>query len=210
MALYRCEVKGVQPSSRSWSFRINFSSSSAAAAVEADWLAQITSFWTNGSHGVETLFPTATVLETTSTTSLTLVSISGVDKLRSGVIVSDNPALAGTSANAGLPDQNAVLVSLRTGLSGREARGRIHLPAPDETLVTTGELGTTPTTRVSTAMAALLSGMGGAGHQAVVLTYVKPKTGTAVGSTRSITFAETDRVVRTLRGRVKSRQAVYL
>jgi hypothetical protein len=193
-----------------WSFGIHFSSSSTLATVETDWLAQMSSAWTNGSHGVDTLFPTATILETVKTAQLTVVTISGVDKIREVATQEDNPALAGLSANASLPDQNVILVSLRTGLPGRENRGRIHLPAPDVTLVTAGELGTTPTTRVSTAIAALLTGMGGAGHQAVVLTSVKTKAGTAVGSFRSINFPETDRIIRTLRARARPRVAVYL
>lgn len=210
MTLFRCTASGIQPSGRAWSFRIYHSSSSSVATVEADWLTQVTSFWTNGSHGVETLFPTGTILEQTKTEQITVVTISGVDKLRSVGQVFDNPALAGTSANASLPDQNVVLVSQRTAVPGREGRGRFHLPAPDETLVTAGEMGTTPTTRVTTASIALRTGMGGSGHTQVLVTAVKPKTGTAVGTTRAVTFEETDRVVRTLRGRVKSRKAVYL
>lgn len=210
MALFRCLAQGVSPSGRSWSFRMNFSSSSPVATVEADWLAQITSLWTNGSHGIETLFPTATVLETTRTASLVVVTIAGVDKLRETAVSLDSPALAGTSANASLPDQNAIVVSLRTAVPGREGTGRVRLPAPDETLVTTSELQSTPSTRVSTAFNALLSGMGGAGHQAVILTAVKTKAGTAVGSFRNVNNAETDRVIRNLRIRTKSRKAVYV
>jgi hypothetical protein len=210
MTLYRCKAAGVFPSTFPWSFTINFSSSATVATVETDWLAQMSSAWTNGTHGIETLFPSGTILETTSTAQLAIVHIGTVDKLREVATREDNPALAGTSANAALPDQNAILVSLRTDLPGKENRGRIHLPAPDVTLVTAGELGTTPTTRVSTAIAALLTGMGGAGHQAVVLTAVLTKAGTPVGNTRSINFPETDRIIRTVRARNKSRKAIYL
>lgn len=210
MTLYRCKAAGVFPSGFPWSFTINFSSSATVATVETDWLAQMSSAWTNGTHGIETLFPVATVLETVSTAQLAIVTVGTVQKLREVATREDNPALPGTSANAALPDQNAILVSMRTDLPGKENRGRIHLPAPDVTLVTAGELGTTPTTRVSTAIAALLTGMGGAGHQAVVLTAVLTKIGTPVGNTRSINFAETDRIIRTVRARNKSRKAVYL
>lgn len=210
MTLYRCQMHGLQPSGRPWSVTMNFSSSAALATVETDWLAQASSFWTNGTHGVETLFPVATTLETTTTAQLSIVTVAGIQKLREVGKRSDNPALPGTSANASMPDQNAILVSLRTDLPGKENRGRIHLPAPDVTLVTAGELGSTPATRVTTATAALLSGMGGAGHQAVILTAVLTKAGTPVGNTRSVNFAETDRVVRTVRGRTKSRAAVYV
>lgn len=210
MTLYRCQAHGVSPSTKPWSFTMNFSSSASLATVENDWLTQVSSFWTNGTHGVETLFPVATVLETTSTAQLSIVTVGAVQKLREVGKRTDNPALPGTSVNASMPDQNVILVSLRTDLPGKENRGRIHLPAPDVTLVTAGELGSTPATRVTTATTALLSGMGGAGHQAVVLTAVLTKIGTPVGNTRSINFAETDRIVRTLRGRNKSTVAVYV
>jgi len=186
------------------------SSSASVSGVEADWATQVTSFWTNGTHGVETIFPTATTLTQTRTDQLHIVTIGGVDKLRVNGIAEDTVTLAGTSAQPSLPEQNAILVSLRSATPGREGRGRIHLPAPDETLVTAGELGTTPTTRVSTAVEALRAGMAAAGHLPVILTYVKPLTGTAVGSTRPIVLVETDRIIRTLRARNKSRVAIYI
>ena len=46
MTLYRNTALGVSPSGRAWSFRIYHSSAASLATVEADWLAQITSFWT--------------------------------------------------------------------------------------------------------------------------------------------------------------------
>jgi hypothetical protein len=210
MTLFRCSAHGVQPSGRPWSISIGHSSSASVSAVESDWAAQVSSAWTNGTHGIETLFPTATVLDVTRTDALHLVTISGVDKLRVNGVAQDTLTLAGTSANPSLPEQNAVLVSERTVFPGREGRGRVHLPAPDVTLVTAGELGTTPTTRVSTAMEALRAGMAAAGHQPVIITYKKTLIGTPVGNTRDITFVETDRIIRTVRARNKSRTAVYL
>lgn len=210
MALFRCTATGVQADGRQWSLRTHFASSSTTGQVEIDWLAQVTSAWTNGTHGIETLFPTATTLQTTKTEKLQVFTVGTVDKLRAIEFGLDNPALAGTSSNAALPDQNATLVSLLTGLPGKENRGRFRLPAIDETLVTTGVIGTTPATRVSTACNALRTGMGAAGHTMVVVTYKVTKIGTPVGSNRPITACETDRVVRTLRGRVKSKKAIYV
>lgn len=210
MTLYRCSAHGVQPSGRAWSLRLHFTSTASLAGIEADWLAQFTSFWTNGSHGVETLFPTGTTVTQTKSESLTVVTVGAVDKIRATGQAFDVTALAGASSNAALPDQNVVLVSLRTATPGREGRGRFHLPAPDETLVTAGLLGSTPTTRVTTASTALRTGMGAAGHTEALVTYTKTKIGTAVGSFTVVNKEETDQVIRTLRGRVKSRQASYL
>lgn len=203
-------MRGVQPSGREWSTRLHYSSTAALATVEADWLAQVTSFWTNGTHGVETLFPTGTTVAEVKTESLAVVTVGAVDKIRATGLAFDLPALAGTSSNASLPDQNAVLVSLRSATPGREGRGRFHLPAPDETLVTTGELGNVPATRVTTASTALRTGMGAAGHTEIVLTYVKTKIGTPVGAFVVVTKEETDQVIRTVRGRVKTRPASYV
>lgn len=210
MTLFNCIASGLQPSGRPWSISINMNSAASAAVVESDWGAQVISAWTNGSHGIETLFPTATTLTLTRTDRLKLVTVGTVNKLRVDLVAQDIQTLAGTSANASLPDQNCILVSLRSATPGKEGRGRIHLPAPDETLVTTGELGSTPTTRVSTAIEALRAGMASAGHQPIVLTYVLTKVGTPVGDFRAITSVETDQVIRSMRGRVKSRPAAYL
>lgn len=210
MTLFRCSAHGVSPSGRAWSFGMHVSSSASVSTVEADWSTQINSAWTDGTHGVETIFPTATVLNLTRTDQLVLVTIAGVDHLRVAGIAQDVQTLPGTSANASLPDQNVILVSLRTATPGKEGRGRIHLPAPDETLVTTSELGSTPATRVTTAFEFLRAGMAAAGHLPSVVTEVKTKIGTPVGNFRPITLVETDRVIRTLRGRVSSRPAVYV
>jgi hypothetical protein len=214
MTLYRCQAIGVNPSTREWSFGIDFSSGSSLTVVAADWLTQITSFWTNGTHGVETVFPTTCVLETTRTASLAVVPVTiggvTVNKIREQAVHTDNPALAGTSTNPSLPDQNVVLCTLLTTAHGRGSTARIHLPAPDQTVVTAGEIGATETTRVSTSLNALLVGMAAAGHQPVKVTGKVTHTGTPVGTTVNITGGETDRIVRTLRQRVKRRRAIRL
>jgi len=212
MTLYRCQMIGVNPSTREWSCHLDVSSGASLATVAADWLTQVTSFWTNGTHGVETLFPTTTILETTRTAQLAVVPVTvggtTVNRIREQAVHVDNPALAGTSTNPSLPDQNVVLVTLQTTAHGRGSTGRMHLPAPDQTIVTAGEIGATEATRVSTAVNALLVGMASAGHQPVKVTGVLTHTGVPVGATVNVTNGETDRIVRTLRQRVKRRRAI--
>jgi hypothetical protein len=210
MTLFSCSMHGVQPSGRPWSLRIGVVSASSVTTVEGVWATSVTSAWTDATHGLQTLFPAGTTIGLTKTEQLHVVTIGTVDKLRVNGIAQDPLALVGTSANASLPEQNAILVPLRTATPGREGRGRVHLPAPDETLVTAGELGSTPATRVSTAMEALRAAMAGAGHVPSLITYVKPLTGTPVGTTKGIVLVETDRVIRTVRIRNKSRAAVYV
>jgi hypothetical protein len=209
VTLFLCRASGVSPSGRAWSFGVHMSSAASVSQVEADWSSQLNSAWTNGSHGIETLFPTNTVLNLERTAQLAIVTVGAVQKLRQTLLAQDVVSLPGTSVNASLPDQNVILVSFRTATPGKEGRGRIHLPAPDETIVTAGEIGATQSTRVSTAIEALRAGMASAGHTPVIVTEVQTKIGTPVGTFKPITFVETDRIVRTLRGRVKSRAAVY-
>lgn len=203
-------MSGVQPDGRPWSCSMGMTSSGTVSDVEFDWTVQVNSAWLNGSHGLDAILPTGTTLDETKTEQLHIVTIGTVDHLRVNGIARDVQTATGASANASLPEQNVILVTLRTATPGREGSGRIHLPAPDVTLVTAGELQTTPATRVSTAIEALRSGMATAGHTPALITYKKPLSGTAVGTTKPITLVETDRIIRTLRQRNKSRKAVYI
>jgi hypothetical protein len=209
MALYRCVAYGVYASGRPWSFRQNFSSAATVTAVQADWHAQINSAWTNGSHGLETLYPTTTSLNLTRTYALFL-TLGPPIKVKAGSAAQNTEALPGTSANDGLPDQDAVVVSLRTAGVGVNNRGRTFLPAIDETVVTGDVIGSTPATRVSTAMAALRTGMASAGHVQVIFndkpTVLDPVTAT----TKAILLCETDRVVRSQRRRIRKEVAQYV
>lgn len=209
MALYRCVAYGVYASGRPWSFRQNFSSAATVTAVQADWHAQIDSAWTNGAHGLETLYPTTTSLNLTRTYALFL-TLGPPIKVKAGSAAQNTEALPGTSANDALPDQDAVVVSLRTAGVGVNNRGRTFLPAIDETVVVGDVIGATPATRVSTAMAALRTGMAAAGHVQVIFndkpTVLDPVTAT----TKAVLLCETDRVVRSQRRRIRKEVAQYV
>src|SRR5690348_731831 len=125
MTIYRCSMHGVQPSGRPWSLRWGVVSASTVSTVEGAWSTQVSAAWTDATHGLQTLFPAGTTLNLVKTEQLQVVSISSVDKLRVTAIAQDPLALAGTSANPSLPEQNAILVSLRTATPGREGRGRV-------------------------------------------------------------------------------------
>jgi len=55
-------MHGVQPSGRPWSLSLGIVSSASVSTVEFDWATQVNSAWTNGTFGLETLFPTATTI----------------------------------------------------------------------------------------------------------------------------------------------------
>jgi hypothetical protein len=212
MTLFRCTASGLLPSGRSWSFRMHFNSGLSTGTVETDWNAQLLIAWSTGANPYKIFVPAATTLAQSKTERLQVVTHAGtppVDKLIAVEVATALPAIVGTNANGALPDQNTVLVSLRSGLPGRSNRGRIHLPAPSVNLVTAGMLAPTDAAKVSARFNGLLTGMIAAGHNPVVVTYVVSKTGRTVGSIAPIIVAETDEVIRTERIRNKSEKAVY-
>jgi hypothetical protein len=209
MALYRCVAYGVYASGRPWSFRQNFSSSAVLATVQADWHAQIGSAWTNGAHGLETLYPTTTELNLTRTYALFL-TLGPPIKVKATAAAQNTEALAGTSANDGLPDQDATVVSLRTAGVGVNNRGRTFLPALDETIVVGDLIGSTQATRVTTAMTALRTGMAAAGHVQVIFNDRPTGLDPVTATTKPVTLCETDRVMRTQRRRVRKEAAQYV
>jgi hypothetical protein len=209
VTLYRCVAYGIYNSGRTWSFRQNFLSAATLATVQADWLAQAAAAWTDGTHGLQTLYPTTTVFNRARTYQLFL-TLGPPIKVKAGFAAENSFTHAGTSANDGLPDQDAVVVSLRTAGIGVNNRGRTFLPAVDETIVTGDILGNTQATRVTTAMTALRAGMAAAGHTQVLFndqpTVLDPVTAT----TKPVTLCETDRVIRTQRRRVRKEAAQYV
>lgn len=212
MTLFRCSLSGALPSGRSWSVRMHFSSGVAIGTVQTDWHTQALIAWNSGTNPLKIFYPPQTTLATTKTEQLAVVAFAGpppVDKLRATAVQTGSPAVAGTNVNGAIPDQNAILVSLRNGLPGKENRGRMHLPAPSENLVSAGAMASADAAKVSARINGVLTGMIASGHNPVLVTYKVPHTGTPVGSTRPITVAETDEIIRTQRVRNKGMKAVY-
>jgi hypothetical protein len=209
MTLYECHAKGVYNSGRPWSFRQYFNSSATLATVSTDWSAQVTAAWTDGTHGLETLYPTTTSLEGTTTYQLAF-TLGPPIVIIAAASLDTVSVHAGTSANDGLPDQDSTLVSLRTATAGPNGRGRTYLPAMDETIVVGDILGSTPATRVTTAMTALRTGMAAAGHVQVLLNRKPTKRDPVAGTTKPVTLCKTDRVQRTQRRRIRKELAQYV
>lgn len=209
MALYRCVAYGNYASGRPWSFRQNFSSSAVLATVQADWAAQVAAAWTDGTHGLQTLYPTTTALNRSRTYQLFL-TLGPPIKVKAAAAAETAFSHPGTSANDGLPDQDAVVVSLRTAGVGVNNRGRTFLPAVDETIVVGDLLGSVPATRVSTAMSALRAGMAAAGHVQVIFNDKPTVHDPATATTKPVTLCETDRVMRNQRRRIRKLAAQYV
>lgn len=212
MTLFRATASGVLPDGRIWSFRMHYSSGLSVTQVENDWHTQVDIAWSTAGTPLKIFYPAGTTLTATKAEQLLVVAFAGppaVSKLRATAVAQNLTTIAGTNANPALPDQNAILVSLRNGSPGKENRGRIHLPAPSQNLVTLGKLASTDAANVSTAINGVMTGMIASGHNPVLATYVLSKTGSPVGTIRPITVAETDEVIRTMRVRNKREKAVY-
>ena len=214
MTLFRCTVQGIQPSGRRWSFRAHFNSALAVNAVQGDWNSAINGAWTGGASALQALFPTGTIVELTKTEELAVVAVTSPrftgDKLFAAVQSTNTVSLPGTGVGDSSPDQNSILVSLRTPETGRTNRGRLHLPAPLDSIVTAGEIDATSAGHVTTAITGILTNMASGGNSWVLPTYKIGHTGLPVGRTINVSSVLTDRVVRTQRKRVKRRLAVYV
>jgi len=207
MTVYRCLASGVFASGETWSFRQHFDSSAILATISADWSNQIQFAWTDGTVGLEVLYPTGTLLNLT-----TVAQLDGVP-YREGAKLSTTQTLAGTLATDSLPEQNCILVSLRGVNVGKKNRGRIHLPAPAEDMAVGGLLGDTPSARASAAVDALYGDMRSAGHTPIVYNTKISKVPTVdpvIQTSKVIISQEVDRVLRTQRRRTAGRRAVYV
>jgi hypothetical protein len=209
MTTYRCVARGVYLSGRPWSFRQYFTSSAVLATVQSDWVAQTIAAWTDSSHGLNALYPTTTVFDRCDTYQIAL-TLGPPIKMIAAFQATDAFTHAGTATGDGLPDQDSVLVSLRTAGVGVNNRGRTFLPAIDETVVTGDVIGSSEATRVTTAMTALRTGMAAAGHVQVILNDKPTLHDPVIMTTKPVTSCETDRVVRTQRRRVRKLAAIYV
>jgi len=209
MTLYICVASGTYASGRKWTIRQKFSSSALLATVQADWAAEIAAVWTNGTYGLQGLYPTTTILQGATTYQMALTLGPPIKEVASAAATSAF-SHAGVSANDGLPDQDAVLVSLRTAGTGPNNRGRTYLPAIDETIVVGDIIGNTPATQVTTAMTALRAGMAAAGHVQVIWNHEPTRRDPVIQTTKVVTSCKTDRVVRTQRRRVRKELAQYV
>lgn len=207
-------MHGVQPSGQPWSTRVHFNSGASVATVQADWNSHVNGAWTGGASALEALFPTGTTIGLTKTEQVqvipTTVGGSTVNKIFAVQQSFDVVTLAGTGTGDSLPDQNVILVSLRTAQVGPQNRGRMRLPAPLDSLVTAGKISSVTAGKVSTAIDGLRTNMAGNSHTMVLVTYKVGHTLLPVGRTIDVTKVETDEVVRSLRQRVKRRVATYV
>ncbi len=188
---------------RRWSTGVHFSSGTDLVTALSDWATQVNSFWTNGTHGVQTLYATTTVLDTISVLQLG-PTMHIVQELPNAV------TLPGTAAGQEGAGQLAILASLRNPFAGARNRGRMYLPSPAEDAVNEGILGSTEGTRVSTAIIALFGGMRTAGYTPFVYNRTAHPLDPVAFTKKTLTMEKIDKVLRTQDRRTRQELAEYV
>lgn len=145
---YYARIQGTFATGIPWSTGVHITSTQSESALATTWANAISNMWTDPAHGVESLYPTAT--EVTSTSVATL---NGTMHEVSKTVTP--AALPGTSAADTLPYQEAVCISLRSNDIRKTGRGRMYLPALAEDQVNADILILTAQTRISTAIKAV-------------------------------------------------------
>ena len=196
-------MSGVFPDGRTWSNRLTLANTAATAGLLATWSTAVTNFWTDATHGVQTLYPVGTVLNQTSAAVLD----SG---MREGEKLFQTLSLPGTNVGDGLPDQDAILVSLRGTAVGKKNRGRMYLPGPADTVAIVGEMDNTSTTRVSTAIKALFNDMRAAGSTFYVYNAKASVHDPIPFTLKVISDEKVDRFIRSQRRRQEKNRAIYV
>lgn len=152
MTDYYMQVLGEYGTTLSWSFGQHITSSSSEATLATEWQAAWTGAWTDGSFGLQTLYPTTTAITQVSVATLN-ARMREISKTRLTL------AEAGISSDDTLPYQEAICVSWRGTNIQKNGRGRWYLPAPVETIVNADALTSTAATRIKNAVSYVYSQM---------------------------------------------------
>lgn len=204
MTDYLCRFQGHYVSGRPWSSGFHLSSTNTPSVQLTKLVTNVTDLWTNGSHGIETLYHTDTILDyaevITLNSQLRYQTRTGPTSL----------ALPGTSSDTPGADIVSVVISLRTADVGPGQIGKMKLPSPVEGAVTNGELASTPQTRFGTAAEAFRTAMTSDGS--VWFIYNRQETiSKPTPLTRStVTKAECSNILGTVRRRVKHANRTYV
>lgn len=203
MPLYRATMSGVFPDGRTWSNRVTVGNPATTSATLAFWDAAVNAYWTDATHGVQTLYPVGTVLTATSMAVLD-------STMREGEKLGTTHVLPGTNVGDSLPAQDAILVSLRGPAVGKKNRGRMYLAGPADTVAIVGEMDNTSTTRVSTSIKALFNDMRANGSTFYVYNTKVSTHDPVLFTLKTITDEKVDRFIRSQRRRQEKNRAIYV
>lgn len=148
MTDYYAQVFGVFPNGRKWSTGRHITSNQSEAALLTTWQNAWTAAWTDGTHGLQAMYPVGTKI-----TEFFVTTLNGnfTQRSKEGIPVS----LPGTNAGASLPSQISMVISWRSARVGRHYRGHQGLAAPAEDQVINDFLTGPGTIRLKAAMQAI-------------------------------------------------------
>lgn len=186
MTDYYAQVHGTYQDGTTWSFGNHITSSQPIGTLLTTWSNAWTAAWTDGTHGLQTIYPTTTVMQ-----SFTVARLNG--SMREVEKVNAASGLAGGSSDSSLPYMLAFLVSLRSNLIQKTNRGRIYLPAPVEGIVVNDVYTSAAATRVRDAIAAAYSAIRADGSTIFVTNMKKLKDDTPAFQKTVITTQKASR-----------------
>lgn len=166
MTDYYCQVHGQYSPALSWSFGAHVTSSLAEGALATVWNQAWTAAWTDTTNGLQQFLPVATEMTGTSTATLN-ATMHEVSKTNATAVI------PGTAPGDTLPYLNSIVVSERGPNIQRHGRGRMYLPAFEETFVNNDILIPAAQTKVSAAVNSVLSALG-SNNSSVFVTNKKP------------------------------------
>jgi hypothetical protein len=146
---YLAQVSGQYSATVGFTFGRHITSAQSPSALLTTWSNAWIAAWNDGTHGLKVIYPT--------TTSITGFSITTLDSIyHQTARVSTSALEAGTAVGDTLPWQESILVSLSSSTQiGKHSRGRMYLPALEETFVNGDVVVGTEVTRVSAAVNAV-------------------------------------------------------
>lgn len=202
MTDYAVKVNGHYQNGEAWSWSWDVTSSQPPATLLTTMEAALTDMWTNGTYGLQSQYPTTTVMD-----SVEVITLDGTYRHKSKV--SGILSLAGTSSDNGLTNATTMVVHKQSSGLQRYQRGFTRLPAPVEGIVVDGVYTGTAVTRFGNAMRAVRNAIAADGSTLFVhLGKNAAKDGTPAYSKTVITTVEASNKPGTARARVRKYKPV--
>lgn len=128
MTDYRCQIHGIYANGSQWSTRMHVTSNQSESALLTTWSSAVNNAWLNGTYGLQTLFPVGTVVTAVSVATLGPT----MRETSKSFLATSYPGIAPGDT---LPFLNSAVVSLRSNNIQKKGRGRLFMPAFEETFV---------------------------------------------------------------------------
>jgi hypothetical protein len=166
MTDFYAQVHGLLPNGEAWSTGRHITSGRSLPTLLSVWGAAWDAAWTDGTHGLDAIYPAAMTVAT-----YTVAQLDGF--MRELAKQSLPTTQFGSDANEALPASSAIVVTWRSSTDiRRTARGHQELPGPSNDKVLNDKLTSAVQTRVSAAMNAIKASITSDGSTF----YVFPKT----------------------------------